>query len=202
MIMDMTDPAVVSMAGKMKFILREMGIDLKDLNFENTPLRWLKYLRHYCQGYDAKKDLSVTFPIEGHDDIYESAMVVQAGIPYRAMCAHHLIPVLGTAHVGYIPKKRAVGLSKLTRIVHGFSHATPSLQEDVQNNIVNALMEHLEPLGVMCVIHAEHGCMAARGVEEASGCIQTATASVRGVFIENIAARQEFYELVKLGMSK
>ena len=178
-------------------ILAASGINLDDPNFTRTPERWLKYLAHYCQAYDPKKDLGVTFPPTGAET-YENAMIVQVGIPFRAICAHHLVPVLGTAHVGYIPQKNVVGLSKLSRLVYGVSHATPSLQEDVCNSITDHLMSHLDPLGAMCVISAEHGCMAARGVEEATGCVSTVTASIKGIFIERSEVRSEFYDLIKV----
>ena len=75
----------------------------------------------------------------------------------------------------------------------------PSLQEDVCDQITDALMEHLEPIGAMCVISAEHGCMSARGVEEATGCIQTVTSSVKGVFQSQMESREEFYHLITRG---
>lgn len=175
-------------------VLETFGIDFEDPNFHNTPTRWLKYIEHYCQSFDPKDALAVTFPLEATDDKFEREMVIQTGIPYRAICAHHLVPVLGTAHIGYIPGKRVVGLSKLSRLLYGISHATPSLQEDVGNAVVDALQTHLEPLGAMCVISAEHGCMSARGVEEATGCIDTVTSHVRGCFTDP-AVRMEFLAL-------
>lgn len=178
-------------------LLDSMGINFEDVNFTGTPKRWLKYLKHYLQPFDPKDTLGVTFPVK-YADKFNASMVVQTGIPFRAICAHHLVPVLGTAHVGYIPKDRVVGLSKLSRLVYGISHASPSLQEDVCASVVDALMDHLAPLGAMCVIDAEHGCMAARGVEEATGCTSTATANVRGVFAERREVRQEFYDLIKV----
>ena len=177
-----------------RIILTDAGIDMTDPNFLNTPTRWLNYINHYTQPFDPAEVLGVTFPLEGAKDKYERAMVIQTGIPYRAICAHHLVPVLGTAHIGYIPNERVVGLSKLARLLYGVSHTKPSLQEDVGNSVVDALMDHLEPLGSMCVITAEHGCMSARGVEEASGCIDTITSHVRGVFSEP-AVRMEFLAL-------
>ena len=190
-------------------ILSDMGIDLEDPNFKDTPTRWLKYLGHYMQPFDVEACLGVTFPptslctaIEENKPLerFDNAMIVQIGIPFRAICAHHLVPVLGTAHIGYIPTTKVVGLSKLSRLISGISHASPSLQEDVCNAVTTALMDSLDPLGAMCVISAEHGCMAARGVEEATGCIKTATASVKGVFIDKHETRAEFYRLV--GLSK
>jgi len=179
-------------------VLFEAGVNLADPNFLGTSERWLKYLHHYLQPYSAEQDLGVTFRPTG-EGTYDHAMIVQVGIPYRAVCAHHLLPVLGTAHVGYIPNQKVVGLSKLSRVVYGISHAMPSLQEDVCNRITAELMIYLAPLGAMCVITAEHGCMAARGVEEAAGCVQTVTSSVKGVFIGRIETRQEFYDLIKIG---
>ena len=190
----------ISHKAHIRKVLSEMGINVQDENFEGTPGRWLLYLRSYINKYDPEEDLKKTFKSRG-TLTYDNAMIVQVGIPYRAVCAHHLLPVLGTAHVGYIPENRVVGLSKLSRLVYGISHRMPSLQEDVCAEVTEALMEHLKCLGAMCVISAEHGCMAARGVEEATGCIQTVTASVKGVFIEKVDAREEFYQLVSLGSS-
>ncbi len=183
--------------------LKAVGMPvIEDENFQNTPDRFLKYLESYTVPYDSTQDLGVTFPVRrARQGVYDRAMVVQVGIPYRAACAHHLLPVLGTAHVGYIPKDRVVGLSKLSRLVYGLSHQLPSLQEDVFDEITWSLMTHLKPVGAMCVISAEHGCMAARGVEEATGCIQTVTSSVQGIFQENIEAREEFYHLIARGQS-
>ncbi len=183
----------------MRVILKDLGIDLEDANFKDTPERWLKYLESYMAPYNPTKDLGTTFPLKGaSEDVYDSSMIVQVGIPYRAVCAHHLLPVLGTAHVGYIPKDKVVGISKLSRLVYGLSHKIPSLQEDITHAVAAALMTHLEPIGAMCVIIAEHGCMSARGVEEATGQTQTLTSSIKGVFIDNVEAREEFYRLVEL----
>lgn len=173
-------------------------VDLENENFKDTPKRWLKYLTHYLQKYDPKEDLSKAFTNKQQNernDKYAHAMVIQVGIPYRACCAHHLLPVLGTAQVGYIPREKVVGLSKLARVVYGFSHATPSLQEDIGNHVVDALMEHLNPLGAMCVISATHGCMECRGVEEPN--VATVTSSLRGVF-KVAVVRQEFYSLCQI----
>lgn len=192
---------VPSVVNKMDEVLQMMNLPMDhDENFNETPKRFLKYLQHYTQMYDPETDLGVTFPLARKPaKVEDRAMVVQVGIPYRAVCAHHLLPVLGTAHVGYIPRDRVVGLSKLSRVVYGFSHALPSLQEDVCDAVTEALRFYLEPVGAMCVIEAEHGCMAARGVEEATGCIQTVTSSIKGIFVDNYEAREEFYHLVQRG---
>ena len=192
----------------MEEVLTRMGLPADDENFLDTPSRWLKFLRHYMQEYDPKNDLKKAFTNgpqieelefnqagERERLKFEHAMIVQTNIPYRAICAHHLLPVLGTAHVGYIPTKKVVGLSKLSRVVYGISHRLPSLQENVCNEIADALMEHLEALGSMCVISATHGCMECRGVEEPN--VATVTSTVRGVFQEP-TQRQEFYQLCQI----
>ncbi len=182
----------------MRVILKDLGINLQDENFKGTPERWLKYLESFLVEYDPGADLGTTFPLKGaSEDVYDSSMIVQTGIPYRAVCAHHLLPVLGTAHIGYIPKARVVGISKLSRLVYGISHAMPSLQEDVTHAVTAHLMHHLNPVGAMCVISAEHGCMSARGVEEATGQTETVTSSLQGIFRDNSMARDEFYRMVR-----
>ena len=189
-----------SVLNKAEDLLHMLNLPVRDdENFQNTPSRWIKYLKAYTVPFDAFEILGVTFPLKHQsEDPYDRPLIVQVGIPYRAVCAHHLLPVLGTAHVGYIPEERVVGLSKLSRLVYGISHRMPSLQEDVCDEVTTALMEHLNPKGAMCTISAEHGCMSARGVEEATGCISTATSSVKGVFIQKHEAREEFYRMVNL----
>jgi GTP cyclohydrolase I len=196
------DEQMVSMRANIRATLDRLGIDThNDKNFQDTAKRFLNYLISYMQPYDPGTDLGTTFPPKKKEtsNAYDRSIVVQVGIPYRAVCAHHLLPVLGTAHVGYLPRNKLVGLSKLTRLVYGISHALPSLQEDVCDQITDAIMTHLDAQGAMCVISAEHGCMAARGVEEASGCIDTVTSSVKGIFIDKHEARQEFFSMIQVG---
>ncbi len=180
----------------MERLLQALGIDLRDQNFKDTPKRWIKFLMEFMQPYDPKDDLSKAFD-EKVRGIYKHALIVQTNIPFQAVCAHHLVPVLGRAHIGYVPKNRVVGLSKLTRLVWGISHRAPSLQEDVGNMIVDALIKHLHAIGAVCVITAEHGCMACRGVAQQE--IKTITSSIRGAFIEDSDLRQEFYALLEAG---
>ncbi len=198
--MRLSGKEITSSKANIQVVLNTLGLTPDNENFTDTARRFLGYLVHYTQEYDPSADLQTTFPAKRTSiGIYDRALVVQVGIPYRAICAHHLLPVLGTAHVRYCPKDRAVVLSKLTRLVYGISHQIPSLQEDVCDEITDALMTHLEPVGAMCVITAEHGCMSARGVEEAPGCVTTVTSSIKGAFQQDFSAREEFYRLVDLG---
>lgn len=202
-----TKDAVHVIKKDMAIVLSGLGFNLTDENFNGTPSRFVEYLMHFMQDYDPKHDLGTSFEFDGVEeeeeelvpDEYEHPMVVQHGIPYRGMCAHHLLPVLGTAHVAYIPKKRIVGLSKLTRLVYGISHQHPSLQETVCQQIADTLFEELDCLGSVCVISATHGCMEARGVEESN--IITTTCALRGVFTTRISTRAEFYSMIDLGAS-
>ena len=174
----------------MERVLVNLGVPLQDPNFLETAPRFVKYLKEFMQPYDAEKILK-GFPVE---DGFHS-LVVQTHIPFRAVCAHHLVPFFGHASVGYIPTTKVVGLSKLSRLVHAVSHASPSLQELICDTIVDTLQNVLKPSGAICVIHAEHMCMACRGVAEVG--VVTSTSSIRGLFKENQALREEFYELCK-----
>jgi GTP cyclohydrolase I len=174
----------------MQHTLQQIGINLEDPNFNETPRRFVKYLAEFLQPYNPEEILK-SFPIEQG---YHS-LVVQSSIPFRAVCAHHLVPFFGRASLGYVPDRKVVGLSKLARLVEAVSHSTPSLQEVICDTIVDDLERVLKPQAVMCVIHAEHMCMACRGIAEVD--VVTSTASIRGRFQENAALRQEFYELCK-----
>ncbi len=197
----MDEKEFTSAKANVQVALKSLSLPVLDNeNFKGTAGRWIRFLQLYTQPYEPINNLKTTFPLKRQNtDIYDRSIVVQVGIPYRAVCAHHLLPVLGTAHVGYLPGERVVGLSKLTRLVYGITHRMPSLQEDVCDEITEALMTHLKAEGAMCVISAEHGCMSARGVEEATGCIKTVTASVKGIFQKNTDAREEFYRLIERG---
>ncbi len=193
------DGVDVSHVAHVRKIMEQLGMPIHNENFARTPDRWLLYLQSYVNDYNPESDLGTTFELKHKGgDKYDSAMVVQTGIPYRAVCAHHLLPVLGTAHVGYIPRDKVVGISKLARLVYGITHTLPGLQEDVCNQITHELMTYLKPYGAMCVISAEHGCMSARGVEEATGTVRTSTSSIKGVFTEDSQTRAEFYHQVAM----
>ena len=187
--------------GALKTVMLQLGLIMDNECSDNTPIRWAKAMNHYVQPYEPKKDLSKAFnePSSGitsaHGD-YAHSLVIQTNIPYRALCAHHLLPVLGIAHVGYVPKDKVVGLSKLARLVYGISHRAPSLQEHVGIAIAEALMEHLGCMGSMCIINAEHACMACRGIEEPG--VQTVTSCIRGIFTKRDSLRSEFLQIVQM----
>lgn len=155
-----------------------------------TPARVVKALREMTQGYNEcpKQILSTVF--EEHHD----SMVVLKGIRFFSLCEHHLLPFEGEAHVGYIPTGKIVGLSKLARLVHCFARRL-QVQERMTKQILDAMDEHLSPLGAGVVVSARHLCMACRGVREKNGLMITSCLS--GIIKTDAAARNEFLALTR-----
>lgn len=172
-------------------VLELMDLSTEKEGLKDTPQRFVDYLLEFNQTFDPEELLGEGFTkVPSH-----SGMVVQTNIPFRMACEHHLLPALGKACVGYIPGKVHVGLSKLTRLVRAVGLERPNLQEIICDRISDILMQHLEAKGVVVVIKAEHSCMACRGIA-APGVI-TCTSSVRGIFRDVPAAREEFFNLTK-----
>ncbi len=158
----------------------------------NTPLRIVKmFINEYFSGLkdDPEEILSKTFKSDSND------IVMQRDIPFCSVCAHHMVPFRGYAHIGYIPDNNIVGLSKLGRLVDCFARR-PQLQEKMTYEIAESLMQHLKPLGCMVIIKAEHLCVTTRGVRKPGS--ETVTSAVRGIFKDSSGVRQEFLELLKL----
>lgn len=173
-------------------MLEELGLPLKDENFKDTPRRVASYLLEYNQPFKIEEVLG-----EGFSNQDTKCLIVQSNIPFRMICAHHLLPALGVAAIGYIPNKRLVGLSKLCRLVQAVGLEKPSLQELVGERIANLLKKHIDAMGVAVVIESEHTCMACRGI--ATPGVRTITSSVKGVFRDVPAAREEFLSLIRKG---
>lgn len=173
-------------------VLMKLGLDPTDQHFRDTPARVAKML----QGFVAhqEEDLGEILK-QGFEETEDNILVVQTAIPFKGLCAHHLLPFFGTAAVGYIPRKRVVGLSKLTRLVQAAGTITPSTQEHITNLIANALFETMEPLAAGAVTEALHGCMAVRGVNAPS--TKTKVQALRGQFLFNPTARQEFLDAIR-----
>lgn len=177
--------------------LETLGFDLEDPNFNGTPERFVKYLLEYRQPYDASKVLKVGFPSTHIDNGYKG-MLTQSGIPFRTICPHHLLPVLGVCHIGYIPHERVIGLSKLTRIVSAVGHEMPRMQETVTDIIADELDKSLKAKGVIVVVKADHSCMTGRGVKVHD--TPTSTSTVRGLFRDVPIVREEFFQLIRMKM--
>ena len=146
-----------------KTILAWMGEDHSREGLLETPKRVIKAFKEYFGGYteDPKQVLDKTFgDVEGYDD-----MVIQKNISVQSHCEHHMAPIIGKAHVAYIPKERVVGLSKLARVVEVFSKRLQT-QERLTMQVAQALMTSLDAKGVAVTIDAAHQCMTMRGIKK------------------------------------
>lgn len=174
-------------------VLLSLGIDLRDPNFKDTPTRFVRYLQEYLHT-DQKAEAILKTGFEHTEHPYRG-IVAQGNIPFRTICPHHLLPVVGKVHLGYIPGNKLVGLSKLTRVVNAVGTEKPRMQEEITDILADMLFNELGAEGSICVCSAEHMCMSGRGV--AAYEVPTITSSVRGLFRDNSAARGEFFELIK-----
>ena len=144
-------------------IIEWLGEDPSREGLKSTPKRLIKAYREYFKGYseDPNKILEKTFgDVHGYDD-----MVIQKNISVQSHCEHHMAPIIGVAHVAYIPKERVVGLSKLARVVDVFAKRLQT-QERLTMQIANTLMEGLDAKGVAVSIDATHQCMTTRGIKK------------------------------------
>jgi GTP cyclohydrolase I len=175
-------------------ILIAIGEDPDRDGLKRTPKRVAGMYEEIAGGLndDPSRHLVVTFEAE-HDE-----MVMVRDIPLFSICEHHLVPFHGKAHVAYIPGEdgRITGLSKLARLVDGFSKR-PQVQERLTTQIADAIATALQPLGVFVVIEAEHLCMSMRGVRKPGST--TVTSAVRGLFKDNPATRAEAMAFLGLG---
>jgi GTP cyclohydrolase I len=173
-------------------ILEAIGEDPDREGLARTPERVAAMYAEVFAGLDDSPDqhLTVTFAAE-HDE-----MVMVKDIPLYSTCEHHLVPFLGKAHVAYIPNTdgRITGLSKLARLVDSYSRR-PQVQERLTTQIADEIDRSLSPRGVLVVVEAEHLCMSMRGVQKPG--TTTITSSVRGLFRENAATRNEALDFLR-----
>ena len=172
-------------------IIKYIGEDPSREGLLSTPKRLVKAFKEYFKGYqeDPKKVLEKTFgDVEGYDD-----MVVQKNISVQSHCEHHMAPIIGVAHVAYIPGERVVGLSKLARVVEIFSKRLQT-QERLTMQIANALMEALDPKGVAVSIDATHQCMTMRGIKKEQAT--TVTNFYLGKFKEDLSYQNRYLRFI------
>jgi GTP cyclohydrolase I len=173
-----------------KKILELIGEDTAREGLLKTPSRVAKAWEFMTEGYklDPKQVLN--------DALFESSnneMVLIRNIEFYSMCEHHLLPIIGRAHVAYIPDGKVVGLSKIPRMVDIFARRL-QIQEQLTEQIAKALDDVIKPKGVGVVIEARHMCMEMRGVEKINST--TTTSALRGIFIKNTDTRREFFSLI------
>ena len=174
-----------------KTILTWMGEDPSREGLLETPKRVVKAFKEYFAGYseDAGKILEKTFgDVEGYDD-----MVVEKNISVSSHCEHHMAPIVGTAHVAYIPNERVVGLSKLARVVEVFSKRLQT-QERLTMQVAKALMTSLDAKGVAVTIDAAHQCMTMRGIKKENAT--TVTNYFLGQFKEDLSIQNRYLRFI------
>ena len=172
-------------------IIKWIGEDPSREGLKSTPKRLMKAYKEYFKGYneDPKKILNKTFgDVQGFDD-----MVIQKNISLQSHCEHHMAPIIGVAHVSYIPNQRVVGLSKLARVVEVFSKRLQT-QERLTMQIANTLMKALDAKGVAVSIDATHQCMTMRGIKKEQAT--TITNYYLGKFKEDLSYQNRYLRFI------
>ncbi len=172
-------------------IILAIGENPEREGLRETPRRIAEMYEELFEGLhqDPLEVLTVGFEEEEHQE-----MVILRDIPFYSMCEHHFLPFHGVAHIGYIPEKRIVGISKLARVVEILARR-PQLQERLTGQIADVIMEGLQPKGVGVIIEAEHLCMTARGIKKPGSIV--VTSANRGIFRSKLATRNEFLSLIR-----
>ena len=172
-------------------ILREIGEDPEREGLLSTPKRVEKSYAYLMRGYNQNLKDVVNGAVFTSD---ADEMVIVRDIEFFSMCEHHMLPFFGHAHVGYIPKGKIIGVSKIARIVDMFARRL-QVQERLTGQVAEALMEVLAPEGVVVVMEARHMCMQMRGVEKQNSVMKTSC--MLGSFRREEATRLEFLKLIK-----
>ena len=186
----MDEQSKIEIEKHMQEILRLIGENPERDGLVKTPERVAKSLDFLTSGYrmEPKNVLN--------DALFSSTnneMVLMKNIEFYSLCEHHLLPIIGRVHVAYIPNKKVVGLSKIPRMVNIFARRL-QIQEQMTEQIANAIQEVVHPLGVGVVVEARHMCVEMRGVEKINSI--TTTSALRGSFITRADTRKEFFDLI------
>ena len=172
-------------------MLKYIGEDPTREGLLGTPLRVMKSWKEIYSGYNKDpKDCLTTFT----ETAGYSQMILLKDVEMFSMCEHHILPFFGIAHVAYIPDGKVIGISKLARLVDIFSRRL-QIQERLCEQITDAIMENLQPLGAACFIQATHMCMRMRGCNKQNSVMETT--SLKGVFLEDFSVKSEFLSRIK-----
>ena len=171
-------------------VLELIGENPNREGLKKTPLRVAKAWEFLTEGYkqDPKEILNQALFTTSNDE-----MVVVRDIEFYSTCEHHMLPIIGRAHVAYIPDGKVVGLSKIPRIVNVFARRL-QIQEQMTEQIADAILETIKPKGVAVVLHARHMCMEMRGVQKINST--TVSSALRGLFKSDQRTRNEFYNII------
>jgi GTP cyclohydrolase I len=182
-------PSKADAEAAIRTLLLWAGEDPDREGLKDTPARVARAYLEWCHGYqeDPEEILRTTFEeVGGYDEI-----ITLRDIPFESLCEHHLAPISGFAHVGYLPRGRVVGISKLARVVDAFAKRL-QIQERLTAQIADVIDSVLQPQGVAVVIKATHGCIASRGVHKHG--VAMVSSRMLGCFRDNPATRQEFMQ--------
>ncbi|MGN0135913.1 GTP cyclohydrolase I FolE [Anaerotignum sp.] len=173
-----------------RLLLEGIGEDVNREGLVETPARIARMYGEICGGMeeDAGEHLKKTFTAENNE------MVVEKDITFYSLCEHHMLPFYGKVHIAYIPDGKVVGLSKLARTVEVYARRL-QLQEQMTAQIADALMQHLNPKGVMVMAEAEHMCMTMRGVKKPGS--KTVSIVTRGEFEDNEKLQNMFFRMIE-----
>jgi len=171
-------------------VLELLGEDPKREGLLKTPSRVAKALKFLTEGYDQdpQEILNQALFTTSNDE-----MVLVRDIEFYSMCEHHMLPIIGRAHIAYIPDGKVVGLSKIPRIVNVYARRL-QIQEQMTEQIADAILSTIKPKGVAVVLHARHMCMEMRGVQKINST--TVSSALRGLFKSDERTRSEFYNLI------
>jgi GTP cyclohydrolase I len=178
-------------ADAIKTLIRWSGDDPTREGLIDTPRRVARAWKEYCAGYgdDPAKHLERVFEeVGGYDEI-----VLLKDIPFQSHCEHHMAPIIGKAHIAYLPQNHVVGISKLARVLHGFARRL-QVQERLTAEVADCIWDNLKPQGVAVVIEASHACMTARGVRTPG--VTMVTSRMMGVFRDDERSRKEVLALM------
>ncbi|MCF3948537.1 GTP cyclohydrolase I FolE [Acidiphilium iwatense] len=184
-------PSRAEAEAAIRTLIRWAGDDPAREGLQDTPARVARAYEEFFRGYaeDPEDILTRTFEeIEGYDE-----MIVLRDIRLESHCEHHMVPIVGVAHVGYLPDKRVVGISKLARVVDAYAKRL-QIQEKLTAQIANTINDVLQPRGVAVVIEAGHECMSTRGVHKTG--VAMVTSRMLGAFRDNPSTRREFLAMI------
>jgi len=184
-------PVPDDVADAVRTLIRWAGDNPSREGLVETPLRVARAWKEYCAGYgdDPAYHLSKTFEeVGGYDEI-----VLLKDIPFQSHCEHHMAPIIGKAHIAYLPSNWVVGISKLARVLHTYARRL-QVQERLTAEVANCIWDNLKPQGVAVVIEASHACMTARGVRTPG--VTMTTSRMMGVFRDDERSRKEVLTLM------
>lgn len=185
---------VNALAYHYKEILRLIGEDPQREGLLDSPVRIAKAMQFFTHGYDLEPENIIKSAIFTED--YRQ-MVLVKDIEIYSLCEHHMVPIIGKAHVAYIPNGKIVGLSKIPRVVDAYARRL-QVQERLTKQIKDCIQNTLNPLGVAVVIEAQHLCMSMRGVQKQNSV--TTTSDFTGAFLNNKSTREEFMHLIGVSL--